>query len=73
LCCCGAWGFERCSPEKKYSSTACQRKGLAGGWPLALDVGIYKQHNVVERSFALNARILTDALPRLPDRLGTGV
>jgi transposase len=46
-------GIKTVIPEKKDSAAARQRKGSAGGRPPSLDVELYKQRNVVERSFAL--------------------
>lgn len=38
-------------PEKRNQIAARQKKGSAGGRPPALDIGVYKEHNNVERLF----------------------
>ena len=40
-------------PEKRDQIAARQRRGRRGGRPPAFDATLYKQRNVVERSFAL--------------------
>ncbi|MGX1599016.1 transposase [Dietzia maris] len=46
-------GIAAVIPEKSDTIAARERRGSRGGRPPKLDTGLYKDRNVVERSFAL--------------------
>ena len=49
-----ARGISAVIPEKSDQIAARKRRGCRGGRPPLLDTDVYKDRNVVERSFALN-------------------